>query len=634
MAKKKQKVANGQVAAEDLVSHHVFMLPFKISKKGEDGLFAQADFLQVMQSYGSADNKPRWLSEDFSLKELVNYNEYNYFYDYVRDILYQKESQAGKSDQYIRHFELEKQKGANWIYRIETPQPWYGGQKPTAESTSKIYQLEIDSILLHWYYTGVGVLSFHLHNRNYFNEQGQKQRQDRREDILYINQFGRRIFPPFYPIPNEKVGYPAAHEQTFVLKETDPRGVEIAQSISIDFGDGLDYSKPEKWDKSPPADPDELDDFKEQLPNYLKRFFGPLPQGFTISPVLDDRMFVVCWYGNDTLVAELAEQKNGKSVNQTVYDHDFWARYVYVDSKWLSVQNKVMREELLDKSSYLRWSGLGTYYGITDYSFVCLTGSLDSLRGEGVAYLLTHLQTIYYKMAELVLVQRACVQRFSDEVTQISLLPPERRSEIAEQAQELYQRYIRFVNRIYFREVTAQVQGVELYSLLHEQSRLRDAVESLHQEVHELHNYATHIHEKEQDDIAKRQETLLGVIGAVIAGPGLLYALFAVAGLPGENPDCASNIYPWSVGISLAIVLTSLYTIKRFRNPGPSIFTWLMVGFIAVLVFLPPWFFSRKSYCLPAAPTPVEETTSTPDIPPTPAEQPVLPSVAAPDDSL
>lgn len=83
-----------------------------------------------------------------------------------------------------------------------------------------------------------------------------------------------------------------------------------------------------------------------------------------------------------------------------------------------------MKKKLIKKHTYDRWSDYGTFFGVNRYSFVCLTGSLDHLKIPYVnaAFLVNHIQTMYYKLCELCLVQRACLLRFSDEVAHISTM--------------------------------------------------------------------------------------------------------------------------------------------------------------------------------------------------------------------
>ena len=170
-----------------------------------------------------------------------------------------------------------------------------------------------------------------------------------------------------------------------------------------------------------------------------------------------------------------------------------------------------MRIELTKKHTYKRWSDYGTLYGINRYSFVCLTSSLDSLKKSGSAFIVPHIQTMYYKMAELCLVQRACLLRFSDEVAGISAMDDQNKIFITERVSSLYKQYLRFVNRIYFREITAQEQGIEMYQMMQDSMSIEHNVKALNAEIQELHSYTSLIQEQKQN----RNIAFLTIIGAI-----------------------------------------------------------------------------------------------------------------------
>lgn len=193
-------------------------------------------------------------------------------------------------------------------------------------------------------------------------------------------------------------------------------------------------------------------------------------------------MFVICWYGNDSLT---------ERIKIDPFSDEWWYRFVFVDGGLKTCQDDLMTNELLKKASNLRWSGFGTFYGVSRYSFVCVTSDLKSLQKDGIdaAFLAQHMQTIYYKMVELVLVQRACLLRYSGEVAKVINSYRDSQS-LTEQVTQLYKDYIIFVNKIFFREVTAQDQGIELYNLLQNQMRIGQQVTELNGEIQELHQFA------------------------------------------------------------------------------------------------------------------------------------------------
>lgn len=101
------------------------------------------------------------------------------------------------------------------------------------------------------------------------------------------------------------------------------------------------------------------------------------------------------------------------------------------------------------------------------------------------------MRTIYSRLFELVILQKASVLRFSDEVTHVSNLDKDDIKNISDRIGSLYREYIRFVNRIYFRDVTDQDQGIELYALLSKQFGTEKQIRDLDDEISELNQYAS-----------------------------------------------------------------------------------------------------------------------------------------------
>ena len=143
----------------------------------------------------------------------------------------------------------------------------------------------------------------------------------------------------------------------------------------------------------------------------------------------------------------------------------------------------MMSHQLIEKATYPRWQQWGTLYGVSRYSMVMLTGN------GCPDYLTTYFETEYARMAELVFIQRATVLRFSSEITKISNISVKR--DFSERVSSLYREYIRFENQIFFREISAQDQGIEMYQLLYGAMNLKEQVEKLDEEIEELYNFVS-----------------------------------------------------------------------------------------------------------------------------------------------
>ena len=108
------------------------------------------------------------------------YNEKNFFYEFVHPALYDTGPalyDTGKEESLLKHYERREPQQGGVSYII-------------SKRNGKTYTLKLDAINLNLYTTGVGMLTFHLKN--------EREDQKKEEDILTINQYGRRIYPPFF----------------------------------------------------------------------------------------------------------------------------------------------------------------------------------------------------------------------------------------------------------------------------------------------------------------------------------------------------------------------------------------------------------------------------------------------------
>lgn len=539
-----------------LYSYHVFLFPFQWKYTGHafgDKILEERTNLDF---FIESLNGTQWKNEPFTIDSRLKYNEANYFYDFVRDILYDtKVSQhQNQRDNFIAHYH----------YNIPSDTLFY-----SIHLKDKTYHLLVDSIILHLYNTGIGVLSFHLNNRN--------PEQQEPGDILKINQYGRRIYPPFFGLENEIIGTAGQFLPGFF-----DEGLKLAREKEIGYGITISPFETDGYHEY--ATKLNFDDGVFIMPSFFQELFNGMPVTISksaekittkqihIAPVMDDRMFVLCWYGNDGIISKLKANTTQKGKNKkgkkVYYSNDWLYQYIFVDGGFKTCQNDDLTKQLIAKHTNTRWLNLGTIYGASRYSFVCLTSSLETLKNYNAAYLLNHMQTMYYKIVELCLVQRACILRFSDEVTAISGLIEKNDKKLTSNMSSLYKQYIRFVNKIYFREVTAQEQGIELYDLLQEKMKLKDQVKDLDGEIEELHNYVTLKEQREEGKIITR----LTKLSAIFLPASVVAGIFGMNTFSVFEGDEIVLYFPWFFWISLLIIGTSslvvwiIFLTKIFRK--------------------------------------------------------------------
>lgn len=529
-----QKIA----AKEDFYSFHAFLFPFEWQDEDVPQIATLEDknkldvVLKLMgASAGHWQRRASWEKP----KSVVQYNEANYFYDFVRPVLYDTND--------------EKTLQAHYYHKIPNGDTEY----VITLVNGKKYRLEVDDIVVSFYKMGVGVLAFHLYNR--------RQDQSSPADILAINQYGRRLYPPFLGAPMDKLGTQEFFEyDDWAASLAGPKVSEIPESIHLETAGNV-------WAIEQYLAYHQAPDLEEE-PGLIQQLLPKsLVSRLKLNPVLDDRMFVLSWYGNNLLSKELKE----------AYTKDnWWYRYIFVDGgEYPSCDNETMLKEQLKKHSYHRWTGSGTFYGASRYSFVCLTNQLSG--GFFPRLLSSHIQTVYYKVVLLCLVQRACLMRFSAEVTEISQMKASER-QLGRKVSSLYKQYLRFVNRIFFREVTAQEQGIELYDLLQGRMRLSDHVKDLEGEIEELHNYVGMLEEENRND----KLDLLTYIGAFFVVPSFIATYLALFS------DLNFKIHDHAIRFAAISLASSVIAYLIIRTSG--IWRWLFIILLMIMIVLITFF--------------------------------------------
>jgi len=258
-----------------------------------------------------------------------------------------------------------------------------------------------------------------------------------------------------------------------------------------------------------------------------------------LRPIIDDRMFVISQYNSDAL-SESLKKYDAKDGYAYEYD-DFWYKYLFVDGKDKTCHSRYMSKELIKNSTYDRWVEWGTLFGVSRYSFVSLTGSWF-----GKNRLLPHMQTIYFQIFTLLLAYRATIIKFSDEIQNVTDQADE---ELSKETKKLYEKYLHFLNKLYFKEVTAQDQGIELYNQAMKVMDIPKYMHDLDNEMNELHSYVEMIEEKK----TAKQMNRLTRLGAIFL-PGTF-----IAGLLGMNV-LPSSIESWYSSI---IVFVGIYYVTK-----------------------------------------------------------------------
>lgn len=475
-----------------LHSYHTFMFPFIFDKEKIE--------------------KDLWSYKEFGTNSVEEYNEKNYFYKHVQDALYN--SKDREDELFIsKYFEYREKQGTFTI----------------ATCPKGTYELELDGISLRIFNTGVALLAFNLRNNSY----------SQLEDVLAINDFGRRIYPQFLG-------------ENFI-KET--KEAFLAESITLSFEgkepivENFDYNK---------------SNIKNGVkrPSFIETLIGKSFE--KIQYVIDDRMFVISQYHNDELVDKMKEYDSVQKQYEYEENAD-WYQYLFIDGNGKNCQSKHMTKKLISTSTYDRWIEWGTLFGITRYSFVVLTGS-----EFGINRLLPHTKSMYFQMFSLLLAYRATIIKFADEIQNVTQGIPDN---ISTGTSTLYKRYLDFLNQLYFTEVTAQDQGIELYEQAVKIMKIESFLKDLDNEISELHEYVEMIEEKERNQRLEK----ISELGAIVLPPTLL------AGIYGANIfDFNQTAEAMTIGL-ISMLLVSGLGLGILKVKGTIIKVLLAVSIVAVM---------------------------------------------------
>ncbi|MDR3259719.1 MAG: hypothetical protein LBT51_08960 [Fusobacteriaceae bacterium] len=459
-------------------SYHTFLLPFRWEDLNMD------KFVKKLNISDNGWSEILWNKEknffDADCDRRIEYNEYQYFHENVRNAIY-----GNENNDIVRNFAFR--------YKYFTDN---GVPISFVIKKEKEWTLKVNAIRLKLYNTGVGILIYELENYNYKDI----------EDVLKINEYGRRIAIPYVSVFNNSCSL-------------------IADVIEITGIAKCEFSN-------------EIAKFTDKNVNY--NFISPiiteiLGKNFTFKDennkikchvIGDDRMFVCCLFDNDSFCQDLTiwDSTNKKyawemdCIEKTHWNQSKLYEFVFIDGDGISCIDRNMRLELLKKALYTRFSeynpetpkdrtNYGTITAVTHHSFVCV----PTYSGEIATFL-----TMRIQMAIIVLTQRASIISLAHRASKLSQKFQNNEKILDKQIpkiQKLQEEYVAFQNQLLFFEITAQEQGVELYKLFQESLYVPNEEDKLKQQLSNLHEIANLYGERKSNTMMSR----LAIIGGVLA---------------------------------------------------------------------------------------------------------------------
>lgn len=534
-----------------------FLFPFAVSKNLE----------QETQDHSFEPDEKEWERIEFSLplnpSELKegaqgksswtlcqHYAEYIYFHDYVRSFLFPSQSlqssDHGTMDEVARFYRFTGLEFPS-LLELETND----GKRLTAF---------INGICLHFYPGGVGVLTFEMSNEpetKHEEDEASKIERDfkvrysiisRGGDLLLFHNMLRRVYPSYF----EKDDFDAqAKNKDF------PRRIRILNLSGkpAEAFQDLEYYDPHRTFLL--YNPDQ----KRYYPTVTRLILRLLPglmgaqRTLPLHPVLDDRMLIHTYLA---FPEQLYNLTTGRARDV------FFSRLLYVDNPGHNYRyNPAFIEPEMAHHAYTRWEHYGTKYGFTRFASVFVYFGNDGSLYRPVT-------SMYYQMFLLIVYFRSRLIQFSDEIARIAQKSPDpNRSNEAEKKKfkdslrALHRRFMHFMNRFWFVEVTNQDQGIEIFQLM----RKAFEIEPMYSQVKDEIERADELTELLHNEDVERFNTRVGLVGAIW---GFLAILTGFLGMNFEPISNWGKSYLHFYFVFLAIIILLMISAWIIFIPDPN----------------------------------------------------------------
>lgn len=368
------------------------------------------------------------------------------------------------------------------------------------EVGDKLYRLRIEGVDLYLFSFCCGVLWF----RTSYCHEGVPNQEDLTEqqilaDVKLIGDLARRIALPFMPT-NENGEFKA---DEFIIT-ADRIHIHLVSDESDSKGIDIDFSPREMLGAQGESTQKPTGQTLRDLMDGGTRLFGKSLLGIGESSALgvhsstDDRMFEMVIVKSDPLKWALSvspepwkETEGGdeecnrraRKLASSLYE------IVYLDKQGsCSAKNQRFREDFLSQALNTRWSGYGTLYGASEYSFIMVCEGKPYYKGVIVPFL-----EEYVPMVTLVLAQRMGIAKFSNDASMMAEMAQSGRSPFgicgngwAKELSGLQRNFVVFQNQVLVSEYSNQQQGIELYNLLRKQLYVDDELAELDDQLESL----------------------------------------------------------------------------------------------------------------------------------------------------
>jgi len=261
----------------------------------------------------------------------------------------------------------------------------------------------------------------------------------------------------------------------------------------------------------------------------------------------DDRMFVVPAYG---LAGEVI---NTPHIQERMNYLLSLALYVdHLGDTYSSCQDYAYDPEftrnLLKEHSLTRWQATGSYSGYCIYAHAYL--GMSGFFNKVIAP--SHVPYIYGRMTLLGLFYQATLRHYNRRISYATKALTEQKS--TDSFRKLRKHFIEFTNNYWFREISPQIQAIEIFNLQTKALNLEAEYHLIKDEMERADEYTTALREQEFNHASKN----FNHIAAVFATLALFIGVFGVST---KLPELVEN-YGFATA-SIASTLAVLYALWR-----------------------------------------------------------------------
>lgn len=255
-------------------------------------------------------------------------------------------------------------------------------------------------------------------------------------------------------------------KKEFVLKTNDKSRFIYTKSYNADVETKIEIKDHSILDKQLTIKSKETSKSRnksEGVEKILKKLFKNSDQedNLEITYLHGDKMFLsssVFNSGFDCKNLDYINLENNLSEDHQLRNLDDLLALMLADSEKPCVQNKKMKIDIFNNGSYKRWTDYNTIQLMSEYTMIFVTDIND-----GNEWLTPHQEKIYYEMYMICLQHRMFLKIFHNNLMSDNT---QENIDSKQQTKDVCNDYFNIVNNYIFREISIEVQGIELYEQL------------------------------------------------------------------------------------------------------------------------------------------------------------------------